>query len=256
LPSDRDQLLDRVYRRADHLWWRRRGLAVGAALLVVVIATLPFALRDSDTGRIHVATEPVPEVTTTTTTEPEVTTTELTAGPTTTALVCRNSTNPACGPFRWDPEPAANQPLTADVTYTPTNPKVGDEVTFTVQAVDPDASPVSDHCDFAGSEPAVQFGEKGYVAGCPLALCTPSDQYGAWTPPKPVRTEKSFVYRHTYMAGGNFDMTAQLFSGPGGCSNYPYGNNARVLAKVTVVDPSATTTSVDATTSTTRLLGP
>ena len=38
-------------------------------------------------------------------------------GAPTTTLPCRNSTDPACGPFRWDPAPAPNQPVAVSYTH-------------------------------------------------------------------------------------------------------------------------------------------
>jgi len=52
---------------------------------------------------------------------------------------CRNSTNPQCGPFRWDPQPLPNRPMRVDVQIAPSHPRPGDVVTFTVVASDPDA---------------------------------------------------------------------------------------------------------------------
>src|SRR3712207_6243843 len=57
---------------------------------------------------------------------------------TTAARVCRNSTDPACGQFFWDPAPTGNQPLNVQITTSPPNPRAGQEVAFTVSLHDPD----------------------------------------------------------------------------------------------------------------------
>ena len=70
-------------------------------------------------------------------------------GPTTTAppstapptTVCRNSTDPSCGPFRWDPEPTGYD-VEVRVVTVPLRVTVGEEVTFAVDVVEragPDA---------------------------------------------------------------------------------------------------------------------
>src|SRR4051794_35004310 len=57
--------------------------------------------------------------------------------PASTALPCRNSTNPACGNFSWDPPPGDNRPIEWRLTYSPQNPKTGEKVTFQLHATDP-----------------------------------------------------------------------------------------------------------------------
>jgi hypothetical protein len=96
-PRDRDELLDDVYGRARRLWYQRRVLPVGAAIVALAaLLTAPVLLRDSDGGRQIAATdEPTTVVDETTTTEAafieETTTTLDTAA---TALPVPTTTRP------------------------------------------------------------------------------------------------------------------------------------------------------------------
>lgn len=72
-----------------------------------------------------------------------------TTSSTTTTLLCRNSVDPACGPFRWDPPLPPNQPLTVKVTHTPATPKAGETVTFRVVVDDADGSVLLDRTGIA-----------------------------------------------------------------------------------------------------------
>jgi hypothetical protein len=126
----------------------------------------------------------------------------------TTALVCRNSTNPKCGDFRWDPQPKPDQPAQMTITASPAQPKVGEKVTFKVVVDDPDdvhpmhcyanwdygdTRSVSQHCDFAqGGPPQCQ------------------NRHGPWTPPEaaPGHSEEQggFALEHTYDSPGTYNV--------------------------------------------------
>ena len=134
--------------------------------------------------------KPAAAPTTTTTSKPT---------PGSAAPFCRNSYNPSCGPFRWDPAPAQNQPRQVSLSG-PATVRVGDQVTVHAVVTDPDDSQafkcptttydfkdgpsVSNHCDPPpGPDP------------CPK-------RYGPWTPP-------------TAAAGGGEEDVAHTFSTPG-----------------------------------------
>lgn len=57
---------------------------------------------------------------------------------TSTTLACRNSTNPACGPFRFDRQPAPDRQMTVQVVAQPATVAVGQPVVFRLTLVDPD----------------------------------------------------------------------------------------------------------------------
>ena len=51
MPSERDELLDRVYARANGLWWRRRFAPVTAGVVVLSLAIGVPVLRAGDGDR-------------------------------------------------------------------------------------------------------------------------------------------------------------------------------------------------------------
>jgi hypothetical protein len=150
--------------------------------------------------------------------------TRPTPAPTTTVppLVCHNSTNPACGPFRWEPAPGPNQPLSASFTSAPAQAVVGEEVTFVVDWSDPD--------DVFGGE---AFSSDGSALGRPC-VAYPSNRYGPWTPPAAQAGGGTRIYRQTFTAPGTYTVNVDLYSN-GEC-DHPYASEAHISATITVVD--------------------
>ena len=264
-PARKERLLHDVYRRGQALnrqRWLRRGLA--GAVAVALVAFVPSVVAGGSGGRhrhVSAAGEPSPTVDTTpeTTAAPETTTSTPAVGPsttaaaaptTTTSLVCRNSYNPRCGPSRWDPQPT-NQPLLASVSYTPSNPKTGETVTFHVHGSDGDAPQI-------GPAPCapVDFGA-GDPISCMIAdyLACPNPPHGPWTPPPATAGRYDHDYPHVYKNPGTFTAAFNLASGTPGllppCFTDPYENGATASLQVTVTGPPVTTTS--STTSTTLI---
>jgi len=140
---------------------------------------------------------------------------------------CRNSTDAACGEFRWDPAPAANQPMTVTITASNVNPAVGEEVVFTVTWSDPDAPQAE--ASFANGEDGVQLGTAD-------TLCR--GRYGAWEPPAASSGAGSFEFRHTYGAPGTYTATALVESvepQAEGCDNWEaYASDATGAVTITV----------------------
>jgi hypothetical protein len=90
--------------------------------------------------------------------------------------VCRNSYEPSCGPFFWDPEPAPNRPLIVEIVrYSPQHPTVGDTITFFIRLRDADAA-------FGGLWSG-RFGEQRFLTPRPLRPCHGGPATGPWTPP-------------------------------------------------------------------------
>ncbi len=140
---------------------------------------------------------------------------------------CRNSRDPACGPFYFDPPPV-NEPMAVDVTYSPENPEPGEEVTFTVRVRDDGpASP--------GSCTNLQtYGEDGAIVG-PVcsASCAPSEpKYGPWDPPPPENANFEETFRHTYTEPGTY--TATFFYRGTDCSFSPYRSSGEASVRVAV----------------------
>ena len=152
-----------------------------------------------------------PTTTTTTTVDepaavaPTSTTTSSTPVPppatTTTTLYCHNSSDPRCGPFRWDPDPGPNQPLTVALSYEPKIVHVGDPVVFHLVASDPDAEIV---------HRVMRFSDAPEPTLAPAAYCTA--RYGPWTPPAPSPDREAFDETHVYSAPGVFTVNAYAWS--------------------------------------------
>ena len=122
-------------------------------------------------------------------------------------VTCRNSTDPACGPFRFDPQPAVDVAMTVQAVVEPASPVAGQELVFRLTLVDPDGgTPGSSIFDFGDSA----IGESSF------AMC---DKYGPWDPPAgdaPTATEVQEV-RHTYASAGTYTATFSFEAGPFEC---------------------------------------
>lgn len=152
-----------------------------------------------------------------------------TSPPTTVPASCRNSREPACGPFSWDPEPAGNQPVNVTATVRTPNPKVGELVTFDVVAEDPDHA-MTNNCS------EVRMGD-GYAADGP---CTPPPEcgphHGQWTPPAREPGRITPAYAHTYQAPGEYTATFTFRSwSPETCLPLdPYASEGAMTLRFTV----------------------
>jgi hypothetical protein len=189
----RDELLAQV--RAAGTARRRRFIAItsGSVLALIAVVVLVVSGPSSPHRDRVTANDPHPTTSTSTTVEDTVPTTTLTlphrgAVTTTTALVCRNSTNPVCGPLVWDP-PVQNQPGTISATQLPR--QQGDAtglVRLQVTYSDPDSGPIACRYAYDADGPsnidAITKGQACGGGGPPLAC---SDAYGPWdtTPPHP-----------------------------------------------------------------------
>jgi hypothetical protein len=175
---------------------RSGGLGPSTTLRPIASTTIPV------TTIPHPEPEPEPEPT-----------------PTSAVSTCRNSVDPACGTFRWDPDAGPNAPLTIEVTpvVRPGDPRTVD---FQVLYTDADAK-IDDGCR------VVDFGDGtsesvGTVSGCPIAACVA--QYGPWTPParEPGRSEAAVS--HTFPGPGTYGVRFTARSGGPGCGQ-PYASN-------------------------------
>ena len=192
---------------------------------------------------------------------------------TSTVLVCRNSTNPACGPFRWDPPPPANQPITGHVTLSPANPRPGETVTFHLVADDPDAGYLPGSCpiDFGDGTtiPCVIPGGRGPTPPGSSSPPPPKPT-GPWTPPSPRPGHLDICcVQHTYGAAGTYTATfrVQSYTSPMGpppeqwqvpgypttpfdfsflVAHDPYASDATITVTVTVRGTPVSTTTTSA----------
>ena len=119
---------------------------------------------------------------------------------------CRNSSDPACGPFRYDP-PLTDAPAKLEIVKVePATPKAGDTVTFTLHATDPDSFIASG--GFCGG---ASYGD-GEASKCGPSCAGTGPQFGPWDPPPARPGDSTFTVSHAYAKAGsytaNFSITA------------------------------------------------
>lgn len=112
---------------------------------------------------------------------------------------CRNSYDPACGSFYWDPQPV-NSPLSVEVAVVDVQSRSNSEyvVDFRVSVTDPDAR-INRDCYLA------DYGD-GDLEGCLAKTgCRRGPQaYGPWSPsPKTPDTFETLA-RHVYRQPGQY----------------------------------------------------
>lgn len=205
-PGLRERVAAGIGRGPTH----RRWPVLAAAAALVTVAAVGVGLATGDGGSdVGVATDPVgdrderdgptttqapattvardareapgdePEVLDDVVTVPSDPAPPRTTVPTTTAPpACRDSTDPSCGPFRWDPTPA-NAPLVVEASVA--GPvRAGEQFRVDITASDADGT-VDFECVLVEHDaPGISIGSCGPVErlDCP-------DRYGPWTPPPP-----------------------------------------------------------------------
>jgi hypothetical protein len=173
-------------------------------------------------------TAPGPAVTTSTTTPAPVvaaavTTTSTTLpAPTTTTTIdpCRNSTVSTCGPFRFDPQPGADRPMTVAVTVEPAAPIAGQPMVFHITLTDPDG------VSYDGT--TFNFGNSG-IGGSTPETCA---KFGPWDPPAidPSSATQTVNVTHTYFEAGTYTATFLFDAGPFDCVDSVTGRGDRPYA--------------------------
>lgn len=151
---------------------------------------------------------------------------------------CRNSTDPKCGSFTWDPDPGGSRGLRLEAEVSNKTPAVGEKVVFTVKVSDPDAKPFFGTFDIGGKTLIVD----DFPGDCARA-------YGAWTPPKRSGGSDSRSHDRTWDKPGKYKVFFTAFSHspdsawptsarPGDkdgiCLAGPYDKNARVDMEIEV----------------------
>lgn len=157
-----------------------------------------------------------------TTTTVATATTTRTAAPATTTTVdpCRNSTDANCGPFRFDPQPGADRPMTVAVTVDPAAPVAGQAMVFHITLTDPDGV-AYDGTNF-------NFGNSGIGGSTPEACA----KFGPWDPPAPdpASALKTLDVTHTYFEAGSYTATFFFDAGPFDCTDSVTGRGDRPYA--------------------------
>lgn len=131
---------------------------------------------------------------------------------------CRNSVEPRCGSFFWDPPAGDNKQLT--ITVAPAGS--AGLVTFAVTVTDPDHG-VTTNCA------VIEYGD-GPVERPPCNPAPCPDAHGPWDPPAKETGRQNFMYVHQYAPGvwtAKFTFHTDLDRCPD-----PYGNTASVSVLV------------------------
>ena len=217
-------------------------------LVVVLILVAAACAREGglaiDATPVPIIT-PAPEATEAPTAEPSPT---ATATPTPTAAAtgtpaateaCRNSTEATCGAFRFDPTPEADDPITVKVTFSPSEPKAGDTVTFSLTATDPDSEAV-----LVGT---YRFGRGQSAVVVDDAPDRCARAYGPWDPPQPKAGSADEELRHTYRDAGTYEAEFSFYSRSYTPGQHPWPTQPPGNADGRCIDPLASSGTVDVT---------
>ena len=123
---------------------------------------------------------------------------------------CRNSFEPRCGDFLWDPSPP-NASARIEVRFDPPQPRAGQPVTVTLRGEDPDA--LTGSFTFNSNCRSDTFGicNVSVLPGCGPVPGT-TKPYGRWDPPTPPSTHLrlSVSWSVVFDTPGNHAYTAGL----------------------------------------------
>jgi hypothetical protein len=248
----RQEIHNRVRRRAQALRHRRAAAMIAVIAMLVAIPTAAIALNAAGSSHggttVAVSGDPTTEATTTGSTDAiEATTTSLSptvnstasttvsqpAATSSTSLVCHNSMNPACGPLRYEPS-ITDQPATLTVKVSPNAPKVGEMVTFTFHATDPDSriSPPDVWCNNGG----YSFGDGSDGTMCETA-CAAVPGYGPWDPPLGQASDVTATLTHAHEKVGTFRATFGMTAEP--CGPRPSMTSTAIAVTVTTTPPTS-----------------
>ena len=134
---------------------------------------------------------------------------------------CRNSTDPRCGPFSWDPPPGPNEPLVIQVDVAPD----GSQAKLTFQVSDRDHA-VSANCA------TLDYGD-GTTESLPCSPAPCPSAFGPWTPPSREEGRREFTYHHSYPRAGEYAVRFTFRNDKDRCPD-PYGNSESGEIKITV----------------------
>ena len=191
-------------------------------------------------------TSPRPLVTVTTAPADSTTTTTSDA-----PAECRNSTDPRCGPFRWEPEPTKH-PLTVDVSMLTADPVAGKPVQFQV-VVDEKDTTIAGNC-YGYSGTGIE-NRPTCMPTYPACVDQPT-AYGPWAPPEQMPDRYEMTQSFTYDKAGTYTLSFTFNTGWPGCFPWsprdPYANSGTGTVTFTIrpaAEGEGTTTSTSATTS-------
>lgn len=147
---------------------------------------------------------------------------------TTTARVCRNSREPRCGAFRYDPVPA-NRPTDLRATPSATTLPTGTPVEMRVVATDPDSQVGSFNCT-----DGVDWADTAMIPQpvCSASCAQEEPRYGPWDPPPPKPGLYQVTSTHTYSQPGTYVVKVGVTTPS--CDFSPYTERASTTVTVTV----------------------
>ena len=154
---------------------------------------------------------------------------------------CVDTTDASCGSFYFYPGVDKDEPVTVDVTYEPKNPVVGQKVTFTLHATDPDSRLLKlGSYRFTGRGPGAEADR--FPGFCPIA-------YGKWDPPKAEDGEVTQKISYTYENHGDYKATFEFLSRSYTNDDHPWPHDPPGNHDGVCIDPlsSAGRTTVDIT---------
>ena len=126
-----------------------------------------------------------------------------------------------------------------DVTFTPRDPKAGDEVTFALRARDPDSEKI-----FLGTYRFAREGP-GVIAEDPRGSCPRA--YGPWTAPPDAAGSDSASLRYTYKEPGTYRATFTFFSHSYNDHDHPWPDRPPGDAQGRCIDPRSSSGEVTVT---------
>ncbi len=138
-----------------------------------------------------------------------------------------------CGPLTFDPRPDSNSEMAIDVEVSPSMPRVGQVVSFHIDARDIDAR-ISSQCSVAS------YGENIGGPACLTSVDEREAIYGIWKPPPAAPPDRhEFEFRFAYRESGAYTATFDIYSGSGykpicGFPN-PFSDIMRVTVALVVV---------------------
>ena len=248
LRARRQSLYDTITRTGRARRRRRFATAVVVVSIVIAIPVAAVAMTSHGGGSNVLSILPattstsVPDSTTVTTIETPSTTvdtptssapsvpssepppTEPTTTPVT-GLTCHNSENPACGPVDYEPPITNAAAHLTIVSVSPAAPKVGENVTITLRATDPDSR--IDQSSVWCNEGGYTFGD-GESTRC-IADCATA-RFGPWDPPAPHPSDLVIRMNHKYATVGSYE--AKFTASGDVCGPRPSSASASVVITV------------------------
>ena len=257
--------------------WQRWGvLLVAAVLLATVLAlvagreTPPAAVDSSNSsttlalfaGPRPDATDP-PVLRGTTTSTPGAAASgggpppEVASSPPDGRPPCRNSFDPACGAFYWDPPVPANTPIVLRVMVEPVHAVAGQPLTIRLEWSDGEARLGFHRLSTPGACEPREDGSCGGSMSIPAeTVPCPQTPRGPWDPPPVAGTGGSETVRRAYLEPGTYEWTVEISVSSGSkepCLPDPWADQISRRGTIVVLPAPATfpTTTSSSSSSTT-----